>query len=368
MTIYYPYSTTTNASIYRRNNNKVKFSPKAWLKLQYFCHKAITEVAGYGISSETDLLYIEDFMTVLQQNTMATFEFDDESRAKFFADCINCGMSHERFNRIVIHTHPGVSAISSGVDDENFARMLDVHEMPWTIMLIVGQTGETSCRLGISTGPGAEIELPVEIDWKSYPSWLSQNQDALADWVKAWNTEFDENIKHKSYTTTLYNNTPYTYSPITPAKPYTTPSHSPLMDENYWERRDAWQDKDISSYGETGPIGFDEDYGYSPDEVKGLLEEGYTLEEIRMIEAHEFYIDDRHEPEFDKSYNVYVDTETGEITDTVSKRKRKRRKRRDRMRNRTDPGNQRIGYTCGVNNDNGSQHSPEGNNFPGTFD
>jgi hypothetical protein len=35
------------------------FSPRAWLKLQYFCHAGDTEVGGFGIAAADDCLYLE---------------------------------------------------------------------------------------------------------------------------------------------------------------------------------------------------------------------------------------------------------------------------------------------------------------------
>ena len=57
------------------------FAPLAWLKLLYFCHAGDTEVGGFGISSERDCLYIQDFLTVRQQVTPVTVHFDDTAVA-----------------------------------------------------------------------------------------------------------------------------------------------------------------------------------------------------------------------------------------------------------------------------------------------
>ena len=44
----------------------LKFSPLAWLKLQYFCHAGDTEIGGFGVAADDDPLYVEDFVTVRQ--------------------------------------------------------------------------------------------------------------------------------------------------------------------------------------------------------------------------------------------------------------------------------------------------------------
>ena len=48
------------------------FSPLAWLKLQYLCHAGLTEVAGFGLSSQHDPLYLEDVLVVRQRATPMT--------------------------------------------------------------------------------------------------------------------------------------------------------------------------------------------------------------------------------------------------------------------------------------------------------
>jgi hypothetical protein len=57
------------------------FHPLAWLKLQMLLHAGQTEIAGFGISSESDLLYVERFETVLQKASAAYVEMDDSAVA-----------------------------------------------------------------------------------------------------------------------------------------------------------------------------------------------------------------------------------------------------------------------------------------------
>ena len=71
------------------------FAPLAYLKLQYFCHAGETEIGGFGISSEQDLLYVEDFVTVRQHVTSVSVRFEDESVADFFDACVDRGLHVE---------------------------------------------------------------------------------------------------------------------------------------------------------------------------------------------------------------------------------------------------------------------------------
>src|SRR5687768_904185 len=99
------------------------FAPLAWLKLQYLCHVGDTEVGGFGISHEKDLLYIEDFRTIPQHTTVASVQFLDQAVADYFDQCVDQGLPPARFGRIWLHTHPGSSAQPSQVDEETFARV-----------------------------------------------------------------------------------------------------------------------------------------------------------------------------------------------------------------------------------------------------
>ena len=64
-----------------RPSRKLRLSPWAWLKWQYLCHAGPTEVAGFGLSAEHDLLYLEDILVIGQRATPATVAFDDAAVA-----------------------------------------------------------------------------------------------------------------------------------------------------------------------------------------------------------------------------------------------------------------------------------------------
>ena len=62
----------------------LRFTPYAWAKLLFLRDLGETEVGGFGISSENDLLLIEDIQMVRQRYTAITVEFDDATVADFF--------------------------------------------------------------------------------------------------------------------------------------------------------------------------------------------------------------------------------------------------------------------------------------------
>ncbi len=96
--------------------NRISFSPLAWLKLQWFCHAGPTEVGGFGISAENNLLHIEDFVTVKQYTTPMTVRFGDQAVADLYDELIDKGLPVCRFARVWIHTHPCESAQPSSTD------------------------------------------------------------------------------------------------------------------------------------------------------------------------------------------------------------------------------------------------------------
>ena len=168
------------------------FSPLAWLKLQMFLHAGDTEVGGFGVSSEHDLLYLQDFVTLEQVTSAVTVEFSDDAVADYFDRCVDAGLPPARFARIWCHTHPGSSPDPSSVDEETFARVFGGCD--WGLMFIIGRTGRTYARLTFNTGPGGSILLPVSVDWAAWPDVLLEEQARLPELFAEWMHEFNQNI------------------------------------------------------------------------------------------------------------------------------------------------------------------------------
>ena len=169
------------------------FAPLAWLKLQFFCQAGTTEIGGFGISSARDLLYVQDFITVRQQDTLVTVCFDDAAVADYFDACVDHGINPSRCGRIWLHTHPGASVTPSGTDEETFARVFGACD--WSVMFILGRTGHTYARLAFSAGPRGQILLPVQVDWSAWPEALLEKENSLEAVVAGWRQEFADNIQ-----------------------------------------------------------------------------------------------------------------------------------------------------------------------------
>lgn len=162
-----------------RPSLQLTFAPLAWLKLQYFCHAGNTEVGGFGIASANNLLYVEDFVTVEQQATSVSVRFVDEAVADFFDRCVDAGLPPQHFGRIWCHTHPGTSVTPSSTDEETFARSFG--RCDWSVLFILGRTGNTYARLSFAAGPGGQLLLPTAVDWAAWPASISSQPELLAE-------------------------------------------------------------------------------------------------------------------------------------------------------------------------------------------
>lgn len=175
-------------------------SAKAWLKLQYLCHAADTEVGGFGLSNAGDLLSIEEIVTVQQQCSGVSVEFDDDAVADFFDQQVEQGRRPEQCGRVWIHTHPGDSATPSCLDEETFERVFG--RCNWAVMLILACAGQTYCRLRVNAhlsgkGPGCDPSpmalsrvIPVRVDYESLLTDLKEIDPS------AWDAELKANVRH----------------------------------------------------------------------------------------------------------------------------------------------------------------------------
>ncbi len=168
----------------RPRRPRLRFSPTAWAKLLFVRDCGPTEVGGFGIASEDDLLCVDDIRMVQQACTAISVAFDDAAVAEFFDDEIDAGRRPEQFGRIWIHTHPGSSAEPSHVDEETFRRVFGPCD--WAVMFILARGGETYCRLRFRAGPGGAWEIPAEVDFE---------RDFAGSNCDAWAAEYQATVR-----------------------------------------------------------------------------------------------------------------------------------------------------------------------------
>lgn len=154
----------------------------------FFLHAGDTEIGGFAISTPENPLYIEQFVPIDQTVTCVTVEFADGAVADYFDACVDAGLKPERFARIWCHTHPGESPEPSMTDEHTFARVFGPCD--WSVMFIIGRTGLTYARLSFAAGPGADVLLPVSVDWSAWPQTVldAPLNEQLAEWEKEYDT------------------------------------------------------------------------------------------------------------------------------------------------------------------------------------
>ena len=169
----------------RPENPILRFSPYAWAKLLYFCHAGDTEIGGFGVASDPkELLIIDDFVTVKQATTCVSVVFDDTAVADYFERQVDLGHKPEQFARVWLHTHPGDCPYPSGTDEQTFDRVF--RGCDWAVMFILARGGQTYCRLRFNTGPGGQVELPVEVDYSE--RFVGSDHDG-------WRAEYELNVQ-----------------------------------------------------------------------------------------------------------------------------------------------------------------------------
>ncbi len=204
---------------------KLRFTPYAWAKLQWFCHKGHTEIGGFGITSAEDLLLIEDFVTLDQQASAAFVSFDDEAVADFYEDQVKAGKKPEEFGRIWCHTHPGSSPSPSGVDEETFTRVFG--SCDWAVMFILAKGGQTYARLRFNAGPTGHMVIGVGVDYK----------DQFSEEHTEWGNEYTANI------TTTYAGVTQGYYGYGKGSGQISPAHAglPHHQNNFYSTVDDWE-------------------------------------------------------------------------------------------------------------------------------
>jgi hypothetical protein len=162
----------------------LRFSPTAWAKLLFLRDLGDTEIGGFGITPSHDLLFVEDLQLVRQTCTPLSVEFDDQSVADFFDEEVDAGRRLEQFSRIWVHTHPADSPQPSGTDERTFARVFGLAD--WAVMFILASGGQCYARLRYNVGPGADVELKVDIEY---------SRPFAATDFESWHDEYQANIQ-----------------------------------------------------------------------------------------------------------------------------------------------------------------------------
>jgi proteasome lid subunit RPN8/RPN11 len=172
---------------------RLVFAPAAWPKWMFLCHAGPTEVAGFGLSSAADPLYLDDVLVRRQRATAVTVAFEDAAVADVFDRMADAGLPPAQFARVWLHTHPGASVAPSRTDEVTFARAFGGCD--WSIVAILGRTGRTDARLRFSAGPGGSLELPTAVDWPAWPAEAGDPGRPLSQLVAGWQQDYEKLVE-----------------------------------------------------------------------------------------------------------------------------------------------------------------------------
>ena len=162
----------------------LRVTPYAWAKLLYLRDLGDSEVGGFGIAAADDLLLVEDVRLVRQVSTGVSVALDDDAVADFFDQQVDRGLRPVQFARIWVHTHPGGWPEPSVTDEETFQKVFG--RTDWAVMFILARGGQSYARLRFHVGPGADVELPVKVDY---------GRAFAASDHEAWKAEYQASVR-----------------------------------------------------------------------------------------------------------------------------------------------------------------------------
>lgn len=245
----------------------LRFTPYAWNKMVYMLHEADTEVGGWGVSSESDLLLVHDFQLVKQKAGPASIDFDQVGMAQYACDMAEQGYSPNECMRIWIHTHPGFGCKPSRTDESTFREVIG--QCDWGVMFIVSETHDTYAKLVHNVGPRVPAIIPVSIDWEAgHPG---SDEDA-------WSKELDSLVEEERYVLIQGR----AYKP-TQATGGTDSSVTSTFDAHKY-RTDPWDDYELQQSFDS-PCDRDEWVNEGREEYGSLLDDTDTETGLSVTET-----------------------------------------------------------------------------------
>ena len=102
---------------------------------------------------------------------------------------VDVGRKPEQFARLWLHTHPGMSAEPSIIDEETFSRVFGGCQ--WAVLFILADGSKTYAKLSFNVGPGGQVLIPVKIDY---------SRDFGPSDSEKWDAEYAANIEVEHFT------------------------------------------------------------------------------------------------------------------------------------------------------------------------
>ena len=152
-----------------------------------------TEVSGCCVTHPNNFLCITDFVMAAQECSATSTEMDGEDLLSLMYMMRDQGIDNERWARIWLHTHPGMSPNPSQTDEKEFAS--NYASQQWAIMAILSTDGRTYCRLKSNVGPTITKELQIRV---ANGLWYDDNHVELPfegdDHLSRWAAEYCDKV------------------------------------------------------------------------------------------------------------------------------------------------------------------------------
>ena len=164
----------------------LEFTPMAWAKMLFLRKASLpNEVGAFGIASdENNPFLIQDIMIVEQDVSVASVQFTEDGLRAFYHSMDDRGLSPFQFNRVWLHTHPGMLPTPSCTDEGTFEDIFG--PCSWAVMFILADNGQYYCRLRVTAG---DVSLSGEIK-----SSVVFSHDFPSSDIPAWQKEFDDKV------------------------------------------------------------------------------------------------------------------------------------------------------------------------------
>jgi proteasome lid subunit RPN8/RPN11 len=211
----------------RTRDDKLRFTPNVWTQILHYRDSGDTEVAFKGITGTDDPLLVTDLGKIKQKCSVATFEFDEEDLQRFYEECEDKGLMPWQYQNVLIHTHPGSCPLPSYVDEANFDT--NYSHCHWAVFFILAKEGQTYCRIRYNVGPGTEVLIDSEVDFKQPYDGTDFNE---------WSEDFKDKVTKQVYTyTSDLNKLPAHYRQDISETFYFDEKTDPdMMDEDTWKK------------------------------------------------------------------------------------------------------------------------------------
>ena len=154
------------------------FTPHAYSKLMAMLRKDKNEIGGFGVTEIAEKpTLITDIVVPKQIVGPGSVSFDDDSIADITEEFVyreKDPLQPWQFLRIWIHTHPGISASPSNLDEQTFDEVFGIQD--YSIMFIISQDYKMYARVQQTMPIPMISEMEVLIAWEeAYERYVSQD-------------------------------------------------------------------------------------------------------------------------------------------------------------------------------------------------